>query len=318
MYLKGAILNETEKILRKKRLAIVVAILTVLQIVAGIIIYTTNDTTTNTTNWEAALQQEISSMESSLPQIPSDQAEQKERMQHELDKKKFQLQNHVNPNPPGAAGDSISSVSAPFITTILPLLMIVIGADLVSGELSDGTMKSILVRPIGRTTILLSKWIAFIVFSVIIMLYSNLLNYIVIAIVSGAGNFNDLIVVDTSSFVTLPIWKFMIIGMGLNLYTIIMLSSVVLLISVLVRSSSVSVSLSMIVIVVGGLFSNLGTKLTWMKFVFLPHLDLVSHLTGSFHLPQVTLMESLLVLFVTGVVSLLVAFVLFTRKDMLI
>lgn len=316
-YVKGAIFNELEKILRKRRLAIVLIILAALQILATILANMDHETPSNT-NWEQTLQQEVSALESQIPQVPADQAEQKAVMQRELERKKFQLKHHVNPNPEGAAGDAISTVTAPFISTILPLLMIVIGADVVSGEVSDGTLKSVLVRPVGRATILFSKWAAFILFSIVIMAFSDVLSYVLALFTSGVGNLTDQLVIGTDTIRALPIWQYLLIGYGLNIFTIIILSSVILLISVLVRSASVSVSLSMILIVVGGLLTNLGTRFAWMKFFFLPHLDLVAHLTDTFRLPNVTLMESMLVMSVTAAISLLIAFGVFTKKDMLI
>lgn len=311
----GSITNELEKLFRKKRLMVVVVILIVLHILLGVLAYFDRNDFKSDPHWKENLQQQVTMMEQQIPQVP---AVQKSKMQYELNKAKFQLEHNVNPNPAGATNQLKSAFSTPFLTTILPLIMIVIGADIVAGEESDGTLKTILVRPIGRRNILLGKWIAFFLVSILVMLFSDVLSYVVGWVVIGAGSWSDLIVIGTTNLSAIPVWLYSLMSLGLNVLTVFVISTVMILISVLMRSSATSISISMVVIVIGGLFSSLGGKLKGMKYFFVPHLDLVSHLTNEFSLNNVSMAFSIVTLVVVAIVSIAVSFTVFMKKDMLL
>jgi ABC-2 type transport system permease protein len=58
----------------------------------------------------------------------------------------------------------------PLAYLLLPLYVSLVGGDLVAKEAEDGTLRMILARPISRTRLLLLKWLAGLVFSLILVL----------------------------------------------------------------------------------------------------------------------------------------------------
>lgn len=54
--------------------------------------------------------------------------------------------------------------------TLLPLYVALVGGDLVAKEAEDGTLRMILARPVSRTRLLLLKWLAGVVFSIVLVL----------------------------------------------------------------------------------------------------------------------------------------------------
>src|SRR5438874_6747330 len=54
----------------------------------------------------------------------------------------------------------------PQVLLLMPLYTTLVGGDLVAKEAEDGTLRMILSRPISRFRLLLSKWLAGIVFSI--------------------------------------------------------------------------------------------------------------------------------------------------------
>jgi ABC-2 type transport system permease protein len=79
--------------------------------------------------------------------------------------------------------------------TLLPLYVALVGGDLVCKETEDGTLRMILSRPISRVRLLLLKWIAGVIFSVVL----------VAALAAGGLIFSALTFpVDGSLFAQLP------------------------------------------------------------------------------------------------------------------
>jgi ABC-2 type transport system permease protein len=58
----------------------------------------------------------------------------------------------------------------PQIILLMPLYATLVGGDLVAKEYEDGTLRMILARPISRFRLLLVKWVAGVIFSVILVL----------------------------------------------------------------------------------------------------------------------------------------------------
>jgi ABC-2 type transport system permease protein len=58
----------------------------------------------------------------------------------------------------------------PQILMLMPLYVALVGGDLVAKEVEDGTLRMILSRPISRFRLLLVKWVAGVIFSVVLVL----------------------------------------------------------------------------------------------------------------------------------------------------
>ena len=180
-------------------------------------------------------------------------------------------------------------------------------------------MKSLLVSPMGRKRIILSKFLAALIVSIGAMLLSDILTYITWqSLFYGMGSWNDLIVIGTENFRTIPIWEYMIYGLGLNIFMIITLISVFILISILFETAATSISLSISIVVFGGILGNFQGKLDALKYFFILNLDLASYLTGESTLLNTSLLLSSMVMLVTICIALSIAFIRFIRKDMLI
>jgi ABC-2 type transport system permease protein len=58
---------------------------------------------------------------------------------------------------------------APQIILLMPLYAALVGGDLVAKEAEDGTLRMILSRPISRFNLLLAKWLAGVLFSIVLV-----------------------------------------------------------------------------------------------------------------------------------------------------
>ncbi|MCL6445943.1 MAG: ABC transporter permease, partial [Alicyclobacillus sp.] len=116
------------------------------------------------TAWRAAVRQDLAAQRQSFKQA---EAEAKANKQPAvIDKSRYlqdqyELQHNVRPLP--AWQTSTYTQSADYLDFIsalfLPLLVVILVADMMAGETTSGTIKLLLVRPVSRTQILLGKWL---------------------------------------------------------------------------------------------------------------------------------------------------------------
>ncbi|MGM7634395.1 ABC transporter permease [Bacillus sp. Hm123] len=313
----GAIKNELEKLYWKKRMHAIIGIILFFSALMITINFFDKDTGSSM-DWKGSTKEGIVNIENHLSTIENKSSQEYIELLNQKNKLTFHLENNINPEHQGASGMTTSSVEGIFIKLILPLLIAIITADIVSGETSNGTMKSMLVRPIGRKGILIAKYSAALIISIGAMLLSDLLTYFTSIPFYGLGSWNDLIVVGDENFKAIPLWEYMMYGLALNIITILTLISVFILVSILFESVATTVSLSISIILFGGLLANLQSQLDFLKYFFVLNLDLASHITGEFSAQNTSLSLSLIVMVMTAFIASCLAFARFTKKGMLI
>lgn len=316
--LVGAIKNEMEKLYYKKRIHVVLGITLFFAALMLVMDFFDKEAAKKNSDWQTSLSSQVEEINKQLTTIENKDSDEYKKALNQEKKLEFNLKENINPEVGGAAGAAISSVSGMYIKVILPMLVIIITADILSGEGSNGTLKSLLVSPIGRKNILLAKWIAATLVSIGAMLVSDLLTYLTTIPKHGLGNWNDLIVIGTENFNSIPIWEYMIQGLLFNVLTIITLTSVFILISVLFNSVAISISLSISIIIFGGILTSLQYKIDFLKYMFVLNIDLAAHLTGEFNLQHTSLFLSSMVMIVTALLTLSLSFLIFTKKDLLV
>ncbi|MCK2000993.1 ABC transporter permease [[Brevibacterium] frigoritolerans] len=312
----GAIKNELEKLYLKRRIHVVTGIILVFAVLMLVIDYVEKDEIIN--DWKAPMESQVSEINAYLNTQENKESTEYKDMVNQREKLEYHLSHDINPELEGAAESAISGVTGMFIKIILPILIVIVTADILTGESSNGTLKSLLVSPMGRKNLLFSKWIAAIIISIGAMLFSDLLSYISAIPFSGLGNWNDLVVVGQEDFRGIPAWEYMIKGLLLNTLMIITLTSVFLLVSVLFQSVAISISLSICIVVFGGILASLQSKIDVLKYFFILNLDMGAHLTGQFDLTNTSLTTSSLVMVVTLILSFGLSFSIFTKKDLLV
>lgn len=100
--------------------------------------------------------------------------------------------NHINPITPSAAKFSVKFVKQG-ILMFIPLLIVILAADLVSGEFSSKTIKVLLTRAVPRWKILFSKFIALIMMTTLLVFMIGVLSSLVSFLFFYAGDLKNLL-----------------------------------------------------------------------------------------------------------------------------
>lgn len=91
----------------------------------------------------------------------------------------------------------------------MPLLVALVTGDLVSGEISTGTVRFLLTRPASRTKIIVAKWIAGIIYTLLLLIWLGVIALFLSRAIFGA---DDLIYISSEALTVIPAddlnWRF--------------------------------------------------------------------------------------------------------------
>lgn len=314
--------NETLKLLRRRRFLIVVAILFVIMTLVSYSQYRQLRQSRNE-NWRAELQERIARYENRLRRGRMNESWSRS-MRAEMRRLQFYLDRGINPEAPTAPLVVRTFANAAGFL-LLPLLISVLGADIVSAENAEGTDKLLLTRPVRRWKILLSKLLTLWMFASITLLTGGALAWLLTAPVLPAGGwdapmFNGFTFggdqFRIESVRELPLWKDALIAYGLEWYALIAVGSIALLLSVIFKSSAASIGTMLASLIGGTILTRISPDWTAGKYLFVSALPLADYYTGQ--LPPyegMTMAFCITLLGAWAVIAIAIAFVIYTRKD---
>lgn len=319
--------NECMKIIKKKRFYVILLILLVL---VPMFTYAQMRSAERnrekfSSDWRLELQQQITDNENSLSssRIPE---EWKTYRRIFIQQMQYYLDHDVNPNEPSGVTFTREFLDNS-ITLFIPLLIMAVASDIVSGERTTGTIKMLLTRPVRRWKVLFSKLAALLMFVSLIILSTFLVSYLISGLAFGYGGFNVPVftgfqlhgdTVDMSAVHSVPQWKYMLMQCGLIWYVSIVVALLAFMISVLFRSTAASIVVMMAALIAGSILTNMASAWTSAKYLFMVNLGLTNYLAGSpAPIEGMNLPFSLTVLGIWGIVAVFISFAVFTKRDIL-
>lgn len=320
--------NEAEKLYRRRRITVLILILIVL---IPIFVYGQFRQVNmmierlGTEDWHIAMQKQIVDQQNRLnsARIPD---EWRNSIKMQIEQSQYYLEHDINPNAPGAP-TFVREFMGNGINMFIPLLVLIVSIDLISGERADGTIKLLLSRPIRRWKILLAKYVTLLLFSSLIVLLVGIVSYLVAGVVFGYTGWTMPILtgfisgqegLDMSFVHLLPQWQYILMAYGLGWFVSVVVGTIAFMVSVLVRSTPTGMGVMLAALITGNILANYASSWPQAKYVFSVNLRLTDYLAGR--MPPVegmTLGFSLLNLSVWALAALIVAFTVFTRQDML-
>ena len=314
--------NETLKLIRRRRFAIVVGIMLVILTLVSYSQYRQLKELQNA-NWRADLQERISRYENRLRRGRINPSWARS-MRAEVRRLQFYLDRGINPEQPTAPLVVRSFANAAGFL-LLPLLIAVLGSDIVSAENAEGTDKLLLTRPVRRWKILTAKLLTLFLFASLTLLMGGILSYLVTAPVLPAGGwdaptFNGFQFSGDSfsleSVRQLPLWKDALLAYGLEWYALLAVASISLMLSVIFKSSAASIGTMLASLIGGTILTRISPDWTAGKYLFVSALPLADYYTGQAP-PYDGMSMTFCILLLAGwaIGALIVAYTLFTRRD---
>ncbi len=310
----GLIQNELIKIFEKRASWIYIAILVVAMVIGGFIYQRVNGEVDE--NWRENLEAQNTQYKQEIEQTPADQ--DPTWLKDQIKQNERFLEENINPT--AKTNWHFMNDVVIGVTTLVTLFSVIVASAIVAAEFSDGTIKQLLIRPHKRWKILLSKYVAVIINSLILMAVLFFSGFIVGILFFGFGDFQ-------APFFeyTLDGQKEAVLGTQFLLKTVyflpslLMITTISFMLSTLFKSQAVAVGIGIFVLFVsstlGGLIIMLAEEYTWAKFLIFPHLDLTVFAFQDKILQNITLAGSLSILLVYYIVFMIATFVYFQKRD---
>lgn len=326
--------NEMKKIMFKRKLLLVLAILLV-EIIA--FAYGQNNTNKKTVanftksqgsdyNWTPLIKQQIQTLDNKLNFKNLKESDRKS-IEIQIDQYNYYLKNNMSPLGTSAAKFS-GTLMQQSAAMLLPLLIIIFAGDSVSGEFSARTIKVLLTRAVPRWKILLSKFIAIVIISAIVVIETAVISLIVSKITFHNWGFMEPLAtgfkvsgdkIDASNIMEIYQWQYLILLYSLGFFISIVIASISFSISIFVKNTAASISIMMAALIGGSILQLFIDDWPFAKYFFSVNLGLPRYLTGSFKVVTgMNLTFSMIVLAVWAVVALIAGLVVFYKQDVLV
>jgi ABC-2 type transport system permease protein len=213
-------------------------------------------------------------------------------------------------------GNLIAFIILQMLIVHIPLLVALVTGDLISGEAAMGTVRMLATKPISRTKIVLSKFIAGAAYTFILTLWLIFLALFVSKFIFGSG---DLIVLNSDGLVILKehdiLWRYGLsfIVAYLSLLTV---SSVSICLSAFTDNSIGPIVSTMAIII---LFTIIGT-MDVTVFDYIKPLLFTTHMASwrSFFedpVPYSKIINSIVILLIHNILLVSIAIFKFNKKD---
>ncbi len=319
--------NECIKIIKKKRFYVILLILCVLVPIFTYAQMRSSELSRDKFNgdWKLELQQQITDNQNSLgsDRVPEEWKKYRLIFVQQL---QYYLDHDVNPKEPNGVTFTREFMDNS-ISLFIPLLIMAIASDIVSGERTSGTIKMLLTRPVKRWKVLLSKMITMVMFVSLIVLSTFVISYLISGAFFGYKGFNIPVFtgfqisgsdVDMSTVHAIPQWEYMLMQCGLIWFVAVTVALLAFMVSVLVRSTAASIVVMMAALIAGTILTNMASAWTSAKYLFMVNLQLTNYLAGTpAPIEGMNLNFSLIVLGIWAIISVIISFGVFTKRDIL-
>ena len=213
------------------------------------------------------------------------------------------------------------------IYIILAIVMVIImGGGIIASEFSKGTIRLLLIRPVSRWKILLSKLLSILLVGFSIVALGTGILYISSGYVFGFDAYKiPLLVTVNGSIIHIDFMKFLISKVLLSSSSLLFISVLVFSISTLAKNTALAVGISMILYLGVGPTVDLliSMKQTWVINTLIPYINASyfrlipmtsQSLEQGFGL-QMQYNWGAIQLLIASLIMLVITFVVFVKKD---
>lgn len=143
----------------------------------------------------------------------------------------------------------------------VPLLIALVAGDIVAGEANMGTLRLLLTRPVSRNQLLLSKYFACSIYTLLLLIFMAILSLVVSLLVFGEG---DLMILKSEMIVILDrndvLWRYFA-AFGFAAVSMLTVAALAFLFSVFAENSIGPIISAMSVVIVFTILTSLDIPL---------------------------------------------------------
>ena len=232
----------------------------------------------------------------------------------------YMTENHIETN---VADEDRDTLWSPFkmtvaLVTFIGILVVVIAAHSVASEFSNGTIKFLLINPVKRWKILVSKYFTVLSMGYILIAITFVLSLITSMIMFGADDIGAMYITASGGEVSAVSGiLYMAKSYLLASTSVVVMATMAFAISVLMKSSAFAIGISMFCMLSGSgiviMLQEMG--MNWARYLIFANLDLSAIANGTSTFMYQTVGTALAVIAVHMVIFWLIAWDGFTRRE---
>lgn len=212
----------------------------------------------------------------------------------------------------------------------VPLLIALVGGDMIAGEANMGTLRLLISKPISRSTLLISKFLAATIYTLLLLIWMAILSLFLSLLIFGSG---DLMVFQSQVIIQIPasdvFWRYLA-AFGFAAIAMTAVAALSFFLSLFAENSIGPIVAAMSIVIVCTILTTMDLPLflTIKPYLFTSHMlgwkgffDIQategnSAVPGSIqNLPGILRSASILVIHIIGFVT--AAVLIFRKKDVL-
>lgn len=307
--------NENMKIYRRPRSWIMFSIVVAILLLTVVLSKAYEPKVADNENYKQLLEQRIAAAESQLQESGLKEGDPGWVLaSNNLLADKYALEHEIDVTKSNLWGLVLSSAG---LLDILGIFTIVIAADIVAGEFSGGTIKLLLIRPVKRWKILLSKYLATLLYA---LLGAAILMVSALIIGGFAYGFDGLgiphLFVKDGMVHERSMLVQAFINYGYESVSLLMMVTLAFMISSAFRSSSMAIGSSIGLMFLGNVVVGLLHKYSWVKYFLFANMNLRQYSPGNTPVVEgMTMGFSIAILILYFIAFNAIAWSIFTKRD---
>jgi len=303
--------NENMKIYRRFGTWFMIGLLALSTLAGALIIKATHK---EPANWKAEVASEIKRMEAELSEEKLPKM-YKNYLQQQLAINEYRLEHNIKPVASNTFWGYL--VDSADIIALITLFTIIVAAGSVASEFSWGTIKLLLIRPASRTKILLSKYIAALLFALFMLLLLFIFSAVIGAAAFGIENISEPYLAYQNGTVVERSMLFHVMQVyALNCADLVMMATFAFMISAVFRNHSLAIGLATFALFVGPqVTALLAMKFDWAKYLLFANTDLTQYIDGTPLVEGMTMPFSIMMLLVYFVIFNGITWLIFRKRD---
>ncbi|WP_243387338.1 ABC transporter permease [Bacillus kexueae] len=307
--------NELMKIFKRIGTYVMIGLSVLIVIAAGIFIHYMEEKIEHPDNWKVELQTENNGLKAQLEEMGEGAPLYLEK---QLAINEYQIEHNLSPYSESSLWDFVE-ISSSFMD-LAGMFVIIIAGGIVANEFNWGTMKLLLIRPVSRSKLLLSKYMTVVIFSLIMTIMLFCTAVIVGAVLFGLPSepMPKLLYLD-GQVTEMNMGLYMMMSYALSLVHVLMLGTMAFMLSSVFRNSSTAIGFSIFLMFTGyQLTYFVSMKFEWAKYLLFANTVLVEYIDGEPLVPGMTMTFSLTMLIFYFILFQFLAFFVFNRRDVAI
>jgi ABC-2 type transport system permease protein len=201
-------------------------------------------------------------------------------------------------------------------TSFISLFTIVVAAGIVASEFSWGTIKLLLIRPVSRSKILLSKYITTVLFAFFMIALLFGLSFIIGSLLFGfSGIEQPKLVYQDGQVVEQNMVTYIISLFGVNSIDLFMMLTFAFMISTVFRNSSLAIGISIFLMFTGPQLVQLLSNYEWVKYVLFANTNLQQYTNGIPIVEGMTMTFSVSMIIIYFVIFIALSWIIFEKRD---